>query len=318
MNNTAASILVIYFSHSGETRNAISELVKYLEQQGHDVWVSAIQTEKELPFPWSRAQFFGVFPDTVLWHPQKVFLCPEPPKESKWSLVILAFPPWYLSPAGPFQSFLQDSWLDIISSEIPVVAMMTCRNMWVAAMNDVKAWLGSRLKAFVVFPDPHPNLVSLFTTLRFLLKGKKRLLGSWGPEAGFGLYRSRKKIQRVAETLNDALHHGKWDNLHEQWINAQIVSVKPTLLLMEIRGRRNFLRFARYIESAARESIRQRRIQVLSWLLPLSVVLLSPLNFLITQSLRILNKKKLKRLCERAVSLECLPSETIAPPPVRN
>lgn len=318
MNNKATAILVVYYSHSGETRSAITELVKYLRQRGHDVCVSAVRTEEEIPFPWNRARFFGVFSDTILGQPQKVFLDPMPDEEKDWSLVILAFPPWYLSPARPFQSLMQARWLDALSPGTPVVALLTCRNMWVAAMNDVKAWFGNQLKAFVVFADPHPNLISLLTTLRFLLKGKKRLFGSWGPEAGFGLDRNRKKIERIAETLNETLHTGKWDELHQQWVNEQLVTVNPALLLMELRGRRNFIRFARFIESADTEAKRQRRIQMLSWLLPFAVVLLSPLTFLLTQSLRILNKKKLERLCIRAVSLECLPPEILASPHRKN
>lgn len=314
MTEICAPILVIYYSHSGQTREAMRALSEQLTALGHEVLLSAIQTKEEMPFPWSRERFFGIFPETVLRKPQTVYLNPEPPPKKDWSLIILAFPPWFLSPARPFYSFLQSGWLNQIDEDIPVFALTTCRNMWVAAMNDVKEILGTRLKGFAVFSDPNPNLVSLFSTLRFLLKGQKRLFGSWGPEAGFSVLGSRQKLQQIAQTLNESLRMGNWENLQKAEIRKAMIPVKPELLLMEIRGRRNFLRFARFIESAPDETKRRGRIRLLGHLLPLAVVVLSPITSLITLLQSMFHSKKLRKLCELAASPEPLPSGTFAAP----
>lgn len=182
-------------------------------------------------------------------------------------------------------------------------------------MNDVKEILGNRLIAFGVFPDPYPNLVSLFSTLRFLLKGQKRLFGTWGPTAGFSLDKNTQKIKRMADTVNQALYSENWDNLHQEWKRIGLVPVKPALLLMERRGRRNFMRFAHYITSAADEAERRRRIRLLARLLPVAVVVLSPITFIVTLLQGLLHGRELKKICEEAASLNPLPKGTFAAPP---
>lgn len=314
MNNIRSSALIVFYSHSGQTRSAVEYLAQGLSEKGFTVCLSEIRPQEEIPFPWNKERFFGCFPETVFQKPLEIRLNPETDPAFGWSLVILAFPPWFLAPARPFVSFLKSGWLKALPKETPVVALITCRNMWVAAMNDLKRALGARLKGFAVFPDPHPNLISLVSTLRFLLKGQKKLFGSWGPEAGFSLEKNIRKIDTMADCLAEVVDSGRWDSLQEKFIRSGLVSVKPALMLMEKRGRRNFVGFARYIESAETPSGRRRRIRILSQLLPVAVFILSPLTIILTHLQKLLQGKKLKELCDNAASTAPLPHGIFADP----
>lgn len=305
------NIWAIVYSHSGQSRQALEAFCSALPQEKFRVWRSEIVPEKTIPFPWNPFEFFNAFPETVQWRPLLVRLDPEPDfTMHRPAALIFCFPPWFLTPALPFVSFLKSEYFSKIPKDIPVLVLMTCRNMWMAAMDDIKEILGDRLAGFLVLEDPHPNVVSLFTTLRWLLRGKQRLFGTWGPRAGVNLPFHGSQIRAAASVLEEALEKNEMSQLHPRWLELGAARIKPSLLLMEMRGRKNFARFAWFIQKSPTPKARRFRVQLLAILLPLAVLVLSPIMAIQKAVLQRTRASRLRRLCRVAASLKPLPEGT--------
>lgn len=300
------TILLVYYSNAGQTRLLAESLASHFSAVGARVNSLEVKPVQEYPFPWTRQAFFNAFPETVFEKVQQVRLHGIT-SQTRPDVVILCFSPWFLHISRPFNSFLQGTEFKSLEENVPVIAVVTCRNMWVAAIDDLKRLLGKRLRGFFVLDDRNPNLVSLFTTLNWMLKGKRRLWGGWGPQAGLKSDQITKAVKTVADIVLDAVQRDSWSQVQEKFIYAGTAPVRPSLLFMERKGRKSFLRFAMFILASDSEKQRLRRVRMLSLLLPLAVIILSPVTAIQKRLTLALNRKKFKELCRRAASLDPLP-----------
>lgn len=300
------TILLVYYSNTGQTRLMAENLASHLSAQGARVYSLEVKPLQEYPFPWTSEAFFNAFPETVFEKVQQVRLHGILPPDRP-DVVILCFSPWFLQISRPFNSFLHSPEFQRLEENIPVITVVTCRNMWVAAIDDLKRLLGKRLRGFFVLEDRHPNLVSLFTTLNWMLKGQKRLWGRWGPQAGLTSDQIIEATQTVANIVRDAFRKNDWSQVQEEFIRAGTAPVRPALLFMERKGRKSFLRFARFILESASEKQRLKRVRILSLLLPTAVIILSPVAAIQKRLTLILKRKNFKELCRKAASLDPLP-----------
>ncbi|MCX7767468.1 MAG: hypothetical protein N2110_00390 [Flavobacteriales bacterium] len=300
------NILLVYYSNAGQTRLIAESLTSHFSVRGARVYAMEVKSLPDYPFPWTRMAFFNAFPETVFEKVQQVRLQGVLPP-MRPDVVILCFSPWFLHISRPFNSFLQGPEFQRLGEHIPVIAVVTCRNMWLAAVDDLKRILGKRLRGFFVLEDRHPNLVSLFTTLNWMLKGKRRLWSSFGPEAGLTYDQITDATQTVTNVVWNALLRNDWSRVQEEFIRAGTAPIRPGLLLMERKGRKSFLCFARFILKSPSEKQRLRRVRILSLMLPIAVIILSPLTAIQKKVILALNKKKFKELCRKAASLDPLP-----------
>lgn len=275
--NHQLKILVVYYSQSGQLREIIDTIVAPIKDA--QVVFKQLEPVEPFPFPWRKQQFFDAMPECVLGRPRANK--PLDTVDEAYDLVILGYQPWFLSPSQPVEAFLQSADAKKILAGKPVITVSGCRNMWLNAQERIKGYLsgiGARLVGNIALVDTHHNLISLFTIQRWAFKGKKDghpIL----PPAGVQ-QQDIEASRRFAAPVAQALHEGKWDDLQDQLVALGSVNVLPSLVVLENRGTKPFRFFANFIskKGGPGEESRQGRVWIYRNLLPIAVIILSPIS----------------------------------------
>ena len=240
-------VLVIYYSQSGQLGDIINSLIKPIAAAGHSIETVRVLPAKPYPFPWKGKSFFAVMPDSVTGIPTE--LQPFQLKETVYDLVIVGYQAWFLSPSIPCNSILNHPAVKAVIKNTPVVTITGARNMWISAMERIKASLketGAALKGNIVLVDKHPNFVSFVTILYWMFTAKRDRYLNMFPKPG------------VADTDIDAcknygllvethLKKGSWDGLQDELIQAKAIEVKYNLMFIESKAKKLFRLWANFI-----------------------------------------------------------------------
>jgi len=288
------SILVIYFSQSGQLKQIIDNMLAPI--QAHcTIEMVEIKPIKPFPFPWTADTFFDCMPECVQQIPEEIHTLQF--AQQKYDLVILGYQPWFLSPSIPINSFLQSSQASILSHQ-KVLTVIGSRNMWLHAQEKIKEQLNrlqAQLVGNIVFFDTNPNLTSVLTIIRWTFKGQKEAT-KWMPEAGV----QQKDIAAAAKfgpIVLEALVSNTSQSMHESLLAADAIILKPGLIILEKRAIGNFRKFSKYIlEKGSRgDMARKPRVKLFQKLLFVGVFILSPISNLTAEIVTLLNKKSLKK-----------------------
>lgn len=170
-------IVVLEWSHSGQSREVTDALVTPLVEAGHQVERVKLAVDTTYPFPWTPVQFFGLFPETVLMRPPPAKPIELP--EGEIDLVIASGSIWYLRPCQPWQAFLAGPQADWLSGR-RVLTLTTCRNMWI---NGWRIWVeklrehGANVVDRVTVTHSGPVFASFYTTVYWSVTGKREVAG---------------------------------------------------------------------------------------------------------------------------------------------
>jgi hypothetical protein len=289
--------LVIFYSQTGQLKAIVDSVLAPL---GED-FVLVIEELKPVPpypFPWRGMPFFQAFPESV----QEIPCVLEPFKfnpDQDFDLVILAYQVWYLSPSIPFTAFLQSPEARKVLKGKPVITILGVRNMWVMAQERVKErvrGLGGTLVGNIVLVDPNPNLVSVVTIGRWLLKGEKKgkgLISGIFPHAGVPEQNIRGAA-KFGEVIREAFRIGQLDKLQDQLLEKGAVRIKPVLVSIEKRGRMMFEFWSKFIlkKGGYGDPSREGRVKLFKYYLFAVIYLISPLVSLIFSFIHKMNYKK--------------------------
>jgi len=297
-------ILVLYFSQTGQLKRIIDSITAPLKNDC-DLVFEELKPLPAFPFPWHGMPFFQAFPESVKELPCQL----EPLKcnpEGNYDLVILAYPVWYLSPAIPMSAFLQHPDAHRILNGKPVITVLGVRNMWIMAQERVRQRIseaGGKLVGNIVLSDPAPNLVSVITIVRWMMKGEKapfRKFGKRFPVAGvpedaidhasvFGKIILRNLAQ------NDLGH------LQSELASAGAVPVDPVLFNIEKRGKLIFGIWAKMIlkKGGYNDPGREGRLKLFKYYLFAVIYLVSPFVSVLFRLIFRLNPKAARRIVER-------------------
>jgi hypothetical protein len=278
-------ILVISFSQSGQLREIVSSLLAPLRKNPWvDIVDEVLKPATPFPFPWSVYQFLDVFPESYLEIPCALEALGSDPNEH-FDLVIIAYQVWYLSPSIPICSFLQSREANAILRNKPVVTIVGARNMWYRAHERVKEYLRAAdacLIGHIVLTDKAANLVSVVTTVAWMLSGQRgRLLGLF-PKPGV----SDDDIRRCSvfgTLIAQALSQPTAPNIQSSLNQAAGGRVVPHLLFLEKAGCRVFDIWSNLIrrKGGYGDSSRKGRLRLFGLYLACAIVLLSPFTFLL-------------------------------------
>lgn len=281
-------VLVIYFTQSGQLNNAVrSTLKNYESDPGVEIFYENITPVIPFPFPWTYMQFFNAFPETVFG-----ITCELKPlsinRDVIYDLVIIAYQPWFLSVSRPINSFLHSSDAARLLKDKPVITILACRNMWLNAQEKMKQQLkniGANLVGNITYVDRSSNLVSLITVLAFTLGGiKDRFLGIF-PKYGVPDKELETKAWKYGDIILGYLKSGSFVGMQQKLVSEGAVTVKPNLMIMEGRGKVLFPLYAKFImkKGAANSKSRQTRVRIFGIVLPLAILLLSPVITIISR-----------------------------------
>ena len=274
-------ILAVYYSQSGQSREIVKSLLAPLEECGHvSVTWEPITPEPDFPFPWPVDQFMQVFPESVMGVP-----CPLRPlsvnSDESFDLVILAWQPWYLSPSLPIQSFLKLPEARNLLAGKPVVCIAGCRNMWVKGHEDILKYL-KEIDAVpvgcIALRDRGPNLVSVITTLRWLILGKRSDIINILPPVGVS-EKDIKSARKFGTVILSALRSGSFNRLQEKLLAFGAVEIFPSLLSMEKTGKRIFKKWAAFILKKGNygDTARSTRLSCFKYYLLMVIFFISPI-----------------------------------------
>ena len=247
-------ILVIYYSQSGQLKQIADHFVTPFVGAGISVDYYEIEMETPYPFPWNNEAFFGAFPESFLEIPQPIRPVPTAIMEQQYSLVVLAYQVWYLSPSIPITSFLKSEQAAHLLSGKPIVTLSGTRNMWIKAQEKIGQMLqkyNAPIVANIALTDRHHNHISVLTIVHWLFTGKKDRYFIF-PKAGV----SDKDIASADQYGEIVLKHkqkGDYNPTLQKEIVAQGgVQVKPFLLSAEKKANRLFGIWARLIYGSPR------------------------------------------------------------------
>lgn len=290
----AKSILVIYYSQTGQLRNILDKMLGPLSNQA-EVTMVEYKPVNDYPFPWTSDQFFDAMPECVQEIPMP--LQPVSIPDKHYDLVILGYQPWFLSPSRPTSSFLQSEFAQVLKGK-PVITVLGTRNMWLNAQEKVKAALqrlGANLVGNIVLADTNHNLISLFTIIRWNFTGQKEA-GRFLPEAGVQS-RDIAAASRFGADILDALESDSLPSLQDRLLKKGAVELKPTLIVLEKRAIKQFRKFAVYIRKKGDHGnpARLPRVHIFKRILLTGIFVLSPVSGFTAKMTSLLKRESYRR-----------------------
>jgi menaquinone-dependent protoporphyrinogen IX oxidase len=287
-------VLVLYYSQTGQLKEIVKNCLAPLnDSQEVEVDLCKIETEHQFPFPWTRLEFFNVFPESVYGTPFPLKRL-NIDKAKNYDLVILAYTVWYLNPSIPISSFLQSEEAKRILKDKPVVTLLGSRNMWVLAQEKVKRQLRNLEASIignVVLIDRNPNLVSIITIVRWMFYGKKNSF--WGfPRAGI-IQEDIDSSNKFGDVILERLKKGNLSDMQSELNEKGAVEINPSLLILEKRAAKLFGMYAGFLSKKGGFYDKERlgRVGLLSYLLPIGAFVLSPITTLSTFLVTKIKKK---------------------------
>ncbi len=282
------NVLVIYFTQTGQIQKAAKATLKNLENDPEiKLHYHEVKPKVAFPYPWTYMEFFNAFPETVQSTPCEI-LPLEIVEEIEFDLIILAYQPWFLSVSRPIDSFLQTEQAKKLFKNKPVVTIISCRNMWLNAQEKMKQHLkklDAQLVGNITYVDRHSNLVSLVTVLAFELGGvQDKFLGIF-PKYGVTDDELNSKGWQYGDVLATHLKNNNFERLQNQLIHKGAVNIKPNLMIMEGRGKVFFPIYANFIlkKGEANSKTRRTRVRIFGIVLPLLILILSPIITIVSR-----------------------------------
>lgn len=255
--------------------------------------------EKPFPFPWTKSEFFGVFPETFLQIPHKVNSVSKDILNENYDLIILGYQIWYLTPSLPINSFLDTPEAKQLLQNKPVITIIGCRNMWIMAQEKMKQKLKvlqANLVGNIVLADRHINHISVITISNWMFTGKKnRYLGIF-PKPGV----SQKDIEeagRFGPIISEHILKNNFDGLQDALLKEKAVKIKPFLVTTDKRANIIFAKWAKLIQSKGEKNTARRAIwvKIFNYYLLFAIWIIAPIVFILFLLTYLFSVSKIKQ-----------------------
>jgi hypothetical protein len=135
--------------------------------------------------------------------------------------------------------------------------------------------------------------VSLITVLAFVLKGTKENFMGIFPKYGV-TEKDLEYAPKFGEIILNNLETNQLQNIQPELNQQGALDIRGNLLLMEGRGKALFPLYANYISKKGTQGSEQRktRVRIFGIVLPICILLLSPVITIISRLAPLLAKKK--------------------------
>ncbi|GAA3778267.1 hypothetical protein GCM10022271_08130 [Corallibacter vietnamensis] len=279
-------VLVLHYSQSGQLteilNNVVSDMVNHTELT---IDYHKIEMETPFPFPWSKEEFYGVFPDTYKQNARPVKAVPKHILEKKYDLIIFGYQVWYLTPSLPTTSFLNTDDAKKLFNNTNVVTVIGCRNLWMMAQEKMKhklKALQANLVGNIALVDNHINHISVITIAQWMFSGKKeRFLGIF-PKPGVA-QKDIDNASRFSPTIVKHILKNDFSTLQNSLLEKKAVTVKPFLVTMDTRGNVIFSKWAQIITSKSEKNTPKRVfwVKIFNYYLLFAIWIISPIVFIL-------------------------------------
>ncbi len=296
-------ILVVYYTQSGQLLDAVNSVMSPLEKgDEYTIVYEELKPDPPFPFPWTSDEFFQAMPECVKGIPCRIRPLSLKGDED-FDLIIVAWQPWFLSPAMPFHAFFRDETAKKIISGKKVITIIGSRNMWVNGQERIRTYItetGGIPAGNIVLFDRASNLLSVVSIIRWMFTGKKERFLRIFPPAGISAD-DISKASRFGEIILNSLEKNGIDKIREHLLGAGAVEVNPALVMIEKRGIVFFRLWADFIlrKGEFGSPARVHRVRLFKYYLLAVIYLASPfatLVFFITKPFR-------RKTIEKQISL---------------
>ena len=291
-------VLLVYYTQTGQLRDIADAISSTLGAGGGiSLMVEELKPRPAFPFPWTSDSFFQAMPESVLGIP-----CELEPLGLKgnedFDLIILAWQPWFLSPSIPVHAFLQHETAKKLLNGKPVVTVIGSRNMWISGQDRIREYLavaGATPVGNIVLYDRAPNLLSVFSIIRWLFTGEKGRYLKIIPPAGVS-EADIKDSARFGTLIRKAVLNNDMENLRPALVAAGAADIFTELVMIEKRGIIMFRLWARFIRNKGPhgDPARTFRVRLFKWYLLAVIYLVSPFATLLFYLIRPFRRKALK------------------------
>jgi hypothetical protein len=240
-------VLAIYYSQSGQLADIVHQLTAPLIELGASVETVRVEPVPAYPFPWTTERFYSVMPDCVLG--VTTGLAPFTLKETAYDLIVLGYQAWFLYPSIPVNTLLHEPAFRQVMNNTPVVTITGARNMWLNTFLELKKQIhsaGGRLVGNIALVDRHPNHISFFTILHWLMGGKKDRYLKIFPLPGVSAA-DIAHASAYGKTLMPCLLQNEWSDLQPELIRQKAVNTRYSLVLLESIAIPTYEKWARFI-----------------------------------------------------------------------
>lgn len=207
-------VLIIYFSHSGQTRKLIQALTKGLEKSGIEVSCQQLKTVEPIPFPLQSVPATLKLMVLTFFRKRIAIQPLDNSSVAAHDLIVLAGPTWSYNISGPVLSFFKH--YGELLSNCKVLPLISGRGYWRTHYWQLK-YLLAKYKAQALAPTVflHPGAEPWRTIGVFLkLAGKKpEASHSWLGKYYRRFGHTREQIERASEigiVLGNALQEGEF------------------------------------------------------------------------------------------------------------
>lgn len=287
-------VAVFYYSQTGQALNIVQNVCRPLQEAGCELVYKNIEPVTPFPFPWSYMNFFQAFPETRL-------CTPAPIKDFDFAdvedadMVLISGQSWYLSPSQPIEAFLQNANVRNYLKGRNVATLNGCRNMWAMGQKEIRKQLaeaGAHYVGFAVLQDEHPNLVSLFTIVRWLFYDNKYSK----PRAGVS-DENVAGANRFGQPLLNALKTGDYTTLQQSWADLGGIPYRSFLVFVERIGHRMFGKWAKFCQKKGGPNAKERNTRVFMFSLYVFFALLvaSPIAIVVYYATYVFRIPKIRR-----------------------
>jgi hypothetical protein len=157
--------------------------------------------------------------------------------------------------------------------------------------------LQANLAGNITFVDNAPNLVSLVTVFAFALGGiRDKFLGIF-PKYGVSDRDLTEAAPKYGATVLKFLRTADYVDLQNELIEQGAVTIKSNLMLLEGRGKVLFPIYANYIskKGTAGSQERRTRVRIFGIVLPVAILILSPVITIISRLAPVLFPSKINK-----------------------
>lgn len=295
--------LIIYYSQSGQLKDILDSVTSPLLDDFELVF-EELKPRPEFPFPWNGMPFFQVFPECVQEIPCELEPFGFNPEED-FDLIILGIQVWYLSPSIPVGSFLQSKAAGKVMKGKPVITIQGVRNMWTMSNERVKKRIienGGKLIGNIVLNDPYPNLVSVVTIVRWMMKGERQgkgFISRLFPRSGVP-EKDVNEAVRFGKTIVDSFQEGSLQGLQARLVKQGAVRINPVIVTVEKRGFAMFGIWSKFIlkKGPYNDPAREGRLNLFKYYLFAVIYLASPFGSVIIWLIHKITPGKTRQMIE--------------------
>ncbi|MCB4808033.1 dialkylresorcinol condensing enzyme DarA [Tamlana sp. 62-3] len=304
-------VLVLHYSQSGQLTEIVNNIVTdFKNDDAVELHYHNIELEQNFPFPWTKKDFFGVFPDTFLQHAKAVKPIPEAILNNTYDLIIFGYQVWYLTPSLPISSFLQSESAKTLFSGSKVVTVSGTRNMWIMAHEKVKKHLKSlnaSLVGNIALVDRHINHISVITIVRWMFSGKKKKYLGLFPKPGVS-QRDIDNAVKFGPVIKQHLFQNSFNDLQENLLKNDAVKIKPFLITVDRKANVIFTKWANFIHKSSEPNTKKREtlLKFFNVYLFIAIWVVSPIVFILFLLTYVFNIPKIKKQKEYYTSVELL------------